>query len=65
MEGNVRAFNTTPALVWDAVDGLAAAGHPASWKHRRIYFSDKDGAVRQVTIDTRHGRDQQRVGASR
>ena len=60
-QGDVRAFDTTPALKWDAV-GTANAGHPGgvcdgspavgtSWKYRRIYFSDKNGAVFKVVIN--------------
>jgi hypothetical protein len=53
-QGNVRAFNTTPGLVWDAVT-TAASGHPASWKARRIYFSDQYGAVHKVGINSSTG----------
>lgn len=53
-KGNVRAFNTTPTLVWDAI-ATAAAGHPASWKARRIYFSDASGAVHKVSISSSTG----------
>ena len=52
-QGNVRAYNTTPALVWNAL-GTSALGHPG-WKGRRIYFSDKDGGVRKVNIDINTG----------
>jgi hypothetical protein len=50
-QGNVRAFDTTSSVVlsWSALT-TAANGHPASWKDRRIYFSDSSGNVANVQI---------------
>jgi hypothetical protein len=50
-KGSLRAFDTTSSteLKWDAVT-VAAAGHPADWTKRRIFFPDKDGKVTQVQI---------------
>jgi hypothetical protein len=50
--GNLRAFDMTSFvdLKWDAVT-VASQGYPADWTKRRVFFSNKDGAVIQVQIN--------------
>ncbi|MBN2573754.1 MAG: hypothetical protein JXP73_04250 [Deltaproteobacteria bacterium] len=51
-KGTVRAFDAGSGgtLLWDAAT-VAAGGHPATWKNRRIYFGNTSGGVVKVQID--------------